>query len=142
MTNETFARIRDYCRRHYVHDPFGYLGKLGLIPVVASDEVPDDEPELSEPPYAPGIRCSWADFTDLRRRCAKLEVEESAGGFAVPRCDFCGKPFDEANSAVPMGEGKRMHASCGLRSESGEMPPQDSGGHGLWGFSSGGGGLP
>lgn len=50
-------------------------------------------------------------------------------------CDFCGKPFSSKNPPIPMGEGKRMHASCGIRSESGEMPPQNSTGLGLWAMS-------
>lgn len=66
MTDETFVRITEFVKRNAV-PATKYMRELP-VPVYVSDDVPDDEPELSEEPYALGIRLSPADHEDLRRR--------------------------------------------------------------------------
>lgn len=71
MTDETFERILEFVRRNSVPG----LGRAGEIPVYVSEEVPDDEPNLSEGEYAVGIRLSPADHEDLKRRVQAMEGE-------------------------------------------------------------------
>lgn len=66
MKDETFDRIREFVKRNAV--PASEYMRALTVPVYVSEEVPDDEPELSEEPYAVGIRMSPADHDDLRRR--------------------------------------------------------------------------
>lgn len=47
-------------------------------------------------------------------------------------CDFCSEPLTPEQPGIQMGEGRRMHVRCGMRSESGEMPPRQSSSGGLW----------
>jgi hypothetical protein len=68
MTDETFDRIRDFVK----HNSIPGLGRAGHIPIYVSDEVPDDDPDLSEGEYAIGLRLSPADYADLERRVKKL----------------------------------------------------------------------
>lgn len=72
MTDETFERIKEFVKRNAI--PAGEVFERGLpIPVYVSDEVPDDEPDLSDGEYAVGIRLSPADHDDLHRRLKAIE---------------------------------------------------------------------
>jgi hypothetical protein len=66
VTDETYKRIVDFVRRNSVES--AVLGALGRIPIFVDADVPDDEPELSEEPYAVALRLSPADHLDLKRR--------------------------------------------------------------------------
>jgi hypothetical protein len=74
MTDETFERIKEFVKRNAV--PAGEVFEKGLsIPVYVSDEVADDEPDLSEGEYAVALRLSPNDFADLGERLKAIRRE-------------------------------------------------------------------
>jgi hypothetical protein len=74
MKDETFDKIVAFVKRNAI--PASDLIHAFPVPVYVSEEVPDDEPELSEEPYALGIRMSPADHQDLTRRMMLSQSEE------------------------------------------------------------------
>jgi hypothetical protein len=71
VTDATFERIVEFVKRNSIPG----IGRAGEVPIYVSEEVPDDEPDLSEGEYAVGIRMSPADHEDLKRRVQAMKGE-------------------------------------------------------------------
>lgn len=71
MTDATFERVLEFVKRNSIPG----IGRAGEVPIYVSEEVPDDEPDLSEGEYAVGIRMSPSDHADLQRRVAEYQGE-------------------------------------------------------------------
>lgn len=65
MTNEMYERICDFLRRNTVPPTSMFPKGLG-VPLVIDDDLA--EPQISEEPYALGLKMSRADQADLERR--------------------------------------------------------------------------
>jgi len=73
MTDATFERILEFLGRNSILG----IRRAGEIPIYVSEEVPDDEPDLSEGEYAVGIRLNRADHEDLQRRVSEYLAERA-----------------------------------------------------------------